>query len=139
ADLLDSVRGRCEWGIRVVADRDVLTRQLAPSAKAATSGGDYLRRRRAELQAVGEVDDLGARIADELHSCLAAAAERSAVLQPRQPDPRLLLSTAYLVPFTGQEHFLARVSELQDAHAGVTVEVTGPWPAYSFTQADVGG
>src|SRR5206468_3172509 len=58
ADLLDSVRGRCEWGIRVVADRDVLTRQLAPSAKAATSGGDYLRRRRAELQAVGEVDDL---------------------------------------------------------------------------------
>jgi hypothetical protein len=139
AQLLDTVRGRAEWGVRVLADRAALTSRVAPSTKTATSGSDYLRRRKAQLQASDQIGDLAAQIADEIHQRLTEVAEQSAVLQPRRADPELVLSAAYLVPRGGEERLLAAVGELHQAHADVTIDVTGPWPAYSFTSADVGG
>lgn len=139
AEMLDCVRGRHEWGVRVVADRDAMVRQLAPAAASAGSGADYLRRRRAELQADSDIGVEAARIARELHDELSGQAERAVVLQPRQPMPHTLVTAAYLVPFADQQRFLARVQELDGRYDGVSLELTGPWPAYSFIGADVGG
>jgi Gas vesicle synthesis protein GvpL/GvpF len=139
ASLLQRVRGRTEWGVRILANADALVRQLAPSAKTATSGGDYLRNRRAELEAADQVTTVAGRIADDIHAQLTTAADEAAVLQPRQPSPQLLLSAAYLVSTADHERFLTCLRELQDAHAGVELDLSGPWPAYSFTSADVGG
>ena len=139
AAMLDDVRGRHEWGVRVNADREAMVRQLAPSASSASSGGDYLRRRRAEMQADGEVGTEAARIARELYEQLARHAERAVVLQPRQPSPETLVTTAYLVPFGDQEAFLRAAKELDNTYDGISLDVTGPWPPYSFISADVGG
>jgi hypothetical protein len=137
--LLDRVRGRCEWGVRILADSEQMASQLAPSAKSAISGGDYLRRRRAELDAADQASAVAGRIADEIHQALTAVAAEATILQPRQPSPQLALSGAYLVAVADQERFITRVNELHGAHAGVRLELTGPWPAYSFISADVGG
>jgi hypothetical protein len=139
AAMLDRVRGRHEWGVRVNADRDAMVRQLAPVARDASTGGDYLRRRRAEMQADGEVGIEAARIARELHEQLTRHAELAVVLQPRQPAPETLVTTAYLVPFDDQDVFLACVKELDNEYDGISLDVTGPWPPYSFISADVGG
>jgi hypothetical protein len=137
--MLDQVRGRHEWGVRINANREAMVRQLAPAASSASTGGDYLRRRRAELQADGEVDTEAARIARDLHQQLAGQAESAVVLQPRQPAPETLVTTAYLVPFGDQDAFLACAKELEDRYDGISIDVTGPWPPYSFISADVGG
>src|SRR5438309_1488512 len=81
----------------VLAGADAMVRQLAPSAKTATSGGDYLRSRRAELEAADQVTTIAGRIADDIHAQLTTFADEAAVLRPRQPSPQLLLSAAYLV------------------------------------------
>ena len=139
ADMLARVRGRNEWGVRVNADREALVRRLAPSSSEADSGGDYLRRRKAEMQAGNDIGAQAVRIAGELHQQLASTAERAVVLQPRQRAPETLVTTSYLVAFDDQDAFLMKAKELGDQHEGITVEVTGPWPPYSFISADVGG
>lgn len=139
ADILERVRGRNEWGVRINADREALVRRLAPSSSEAGSGSDYLRRRRAEMQAGNEVGTEAAHAASEIHEQLSDVAERAVVLQPRQPAPETLVTTSYLVPFADQDAFLIKAKELGDLHDGISVEVNGPWPPYSFISADVGG
>jgi hypothetical protein len=138
-DMLARVRGRHEWGVRITADREALVRRQAPPATDASSGADYLRRRRAEMQADIDVGSEAAGIARELFEQLAECAERAVVLQPRQPAPDTLVTTSYLVAFEDQDAFLMRAKELDDQHDEIAVEVTGPWPPYSFLSADVGG
>jgi hypothetical protein len=137
--MLDRVRGRTEWGVRVNADREAMVRGLAPAPTAAGSGGDYLRRRKAEMKADEEVGAEAARIAREVHEALVERAEDGVVLQPRVPDPQTLITSAYLVPFSDQDAFLASAKELDAKYEGISLDVTGPWPPYSFISADVGG
>ena len=139
SQLLDSVRGRREWGVRLLADRDALVRRLAPAATAATTGSDYLRRRRAEMQAGDEVSAMAAALSQEVTAELAALAEHHVLLHPRQADPGTLVTASFLIPVADEGRFLARAEELDAAHDGLSLVVTGPWPAYSFTAADVGG
>jgi Gas vesicle synthesis protein GvpL/GvpF len=133
------VRGRQEWGVRITADRETMLRKLAPAATAASSGSDYLRRRRAEMQADNEVGAEAARIAREIYDQLSHYAERAVVLEPRQPAPETLATLAFLVPFVDQDAFLRFAKELDNSHDGTSLDVTGPWPPYSFISADVGG
>src|SRR5947208_3434171 len=118
-ELLEGVRGRREWGVRIRADRQALVRQLAPSATSAGSGSDYLRRRRDEIQADGEAGTVAAGIARSVHEQLGAAAERSAVLEPRQRDQQTLMVAAYLVPIDVQQQFLDRATELAATRDGI--------------------
>ena len=139
-ELLDQVRGRVELGVTVRVDRDRLLRGAAPAADPAATGRDYLRRRQEELRAAEHIGSLTAALVDDIHCALTAAADRAAVLQPRRSDPALALSAAYLVPAAAMESFAARADEVRRNHAGVcSVEVTGPWPPYSFTSIDVSG
>jgi hypothetical protein len=47
----------------------------------------------------------------------------------------MLLNGAYLVP-DGDERFAAEVALLAEEHAaaGITFELTGPWPPYNFAE-----
>jgi gas vesicle protein GvpL/GvpF len=49
----------------------------------------------------------------------------------------MLLNGAYLVP-DGDERFAAEVARLAEEHAdaGITFELTGPWPPYNFAEDD---
>jgi hypothetical protein len=113
---LRRVAGCVEIGVRVVeTDRD--------EGPAAASGGEYMRTRLRLVQT-------GERLADELHTTLAAAAREST--KSVLATPRLVFSGTYLVPKTEIDEFRELVARAETAHDGIAVVCTGPWPVYSF-------
>ena len=139
--LLEEVRGRVELGVTVRIDRDRLVRaSTAAAGDRPASGRDYLRRRQEVLRSTEEAGATTAALVDDVHRTLAAAADRAAVLEPRRSDPSLALSAAYLVPVAAVGSFTSRVDAVRRVHADVcSIEITGPWPPYSFTSVDVTG
>jgi Gas vesicle synthesis protein GvpL/GvpF len=146
--------GRTECGIKAWADPDFLFAERGTTERAARdpggrpagseppgpaeqSGAAYLFRRRAELTARVERQRLAARCGQEIH----AALERLAVaahLHPMQ-DPRsdgdeglMVLNAAYLVESALLAEFADSAQAVATEAGALKVDVTGPWPAYSF-------
>lgn len=137
---LEALTGRAEWGVKVYADPDELERAGAgttPGTSAPGSGAAYLRRRRAQLSAREDAERTAATHAGRVHDGCAGAAA-AAVRHPPQ-DPRLsgrrewmVLNGAYLVDHDRARRFADTVADLDAGIPGVRVELTGPWPPYSF-------
>jgi Gas vesicle synthesis protein GvpL/GvpF len=134
---LERFEGQVELGVKVYARREDLVPAAASPLAAASSGRDYLRRRRAQadlqdrwwqraVDTAQRVDtELGELVADRRHH--------------RPQDPQLsgedgenVLNAAYLVHGGRVAPFVERVAELDAEIPGVSVVVTGPWPPYSF-------
>ena len=79
---------------------------------------------------MGADEDL-ARLAADAYAELRRHA-RAAV--PFSPDRAHLLSAAFLVERAGWIEFVEKAEELGAAHAGLAVDVTGPWPPYDFVR-----
>ncbi|MEE1928260.1 GvpL/GvpF family gas vesicle protein [Streptomyces sp. TRM 70351] len=146
------VEGREEWGVKAHTEpAPAPAGAVDPPAGGAggngaggggrpVSGRDYLRRQR-ERRQVREVASREAETwAREAHRALSAAAERSRLHRPQ--DARLsgasgqnVLNGAYLVSREAADAFAAQVRELAGRAPGLRVELTGPWPAYSFADA----
>jgi hypothetical protein len=47
----------------------------------------------------------------------------------------MILNAAYLLDSARREDFAAAVTALAGRHPGVRLELTGPWPPYSFAGA----
>ena len=151
---LDWLAGRTECGIKAWADPDALFTQRGtaeqpardpgsrpadgePPGPADQSGAAYLFRRREELAARVERQRLAAGCGQEIHTAL----ERLAVgahLHPTQ-DPRsdgeeglMVLNAAYLVESALLAEFADSAQAVAAAAGALKVDVTGPWPAYSF-------
>ncbi|WP_433220816.1 GvpL/GvpF family gas vesicle protein [Dactylosporangium sp. CS-047395] len=121
--VLDRVGGRAEWGVKMYAE-------LAPEPPATTSdrpGTAYLNRRRAQ-------DDRRKRAHDDAEATDKALAERAAAARrlTGRPEP-MLLNAAYLVDRAAAEDFAGLVAEEAARHDDLRLELTGPWPPYSFT------
>lgn len=142
---LARVAGRAEWGVKGYADPDV-TDAAGPGAAGHTrtgSGAAYLSRRRAQLSAKEDRERQAAAFADDAHVTLM----RLAVAGRRHPAQHRLLSGkrdwmvlngTYLVDDDHADDFAAMVDELVDEHGSTRLELTGPWPPYSFTGIDEG-
>lgn len=118
---LDRVEGRQEWGVKVrAAQREAV--QLD-----GLSGTAYLTQRRRRIADADAVR----RAAAVLHETLGERADESV---SRDVTRDALLESAYLVD-AGTE-FPAEVDRLA-AELGLAVEVTGPWPPYSFTKVEL--
>jgi hypothetical protein len=52
---------------------------------------------------------------------------------------QMILNGAYLVDDGRSADFAAAVRDLADRHPAVRIELTGPWPPYSFAAVDVAG
>lgn len=141
---LDGVEGRGEWSLkgRVDAARAVEALVLAegggasatPTSAPAASGTAYLRSRSSRQRAEAGLRDWVARVADELASQLAAVADR-VELQTPAAGADADFQLALLVPRGGEEQMrneAARAEARLRAH-GVRMELTGPWPPYSFS------
>ncbi|BCL14283.1 GvpL/GvpF family gas vesicle protein [Micromonospora sagamiensis] len=109
----------------------------APVAGGTGAGAAYLRRRRAQLQAREDGQQVAARSAAAVHAELAGHATESCRHTPQ--DRRLsgaahpmALNGAYLVPVEGLAGFRAAVAALAARHPALRLELTGPWPPYSF-------
>jgi hypothetical protein len=146
--ILKRIERKVEWGLRLTWDehaaREKVERRHAAGLprrsgvrSGAKAGAAYLSRKR-DLLAVNRTQLAGAR-ADATRvfkavSRAAVAAQRRTSLERAAPGSRLLLDAAFLVAKPKTPAFRAAVKkharELRDA--GVSVALTGPWPAYNF-------
>jgi Gas vesicle synthesis protein GvpL/GvpF len=142
-DVLDRITSRREWGVKAFAvaatSRDGAASSASKDDRSAGSGAAYLRRRRDELsaqqlgrrQAVSDAE----RVHDGL-SRIAVAARLHALQTPRltaTTEP-MVLNAAYLTG-DGQDRAVRQeVTALAKQCSAVRLELTGPWPPYSFAE-----
>ena len=147
---LERVGGRVEWGVKAYAvpeaepEAPVAAESPASAASAGTARGAglaYLKRRRAQLSARTESWRAALAAARAVHAHLSAHAVLSRLHAPQSPqlsgDQRpMMLNAAYLLDANQGTGFAAQVSAAADAHPELEVDLTGPWPPYSFTGDD---
>jgi Gas vesicle synthesis protein GvpL/GvpF len=142
-EVLGRVVGRAEWGVKAYGSADA-----SPQEPPDPDGDDgerpgmaYLRRRKLQQRSREDASRRLAEQGEEIHVTLS----RYAVASRRHPpqDPRLsghegtmILNVAYLLEDDQSDAFAAEVDELRTRLPGIRVELTGPWPAYSFTELD---
>jgi hypothetical protein len=142
--LIGRVAGRDEWGVRVQfvpgKTRNAKTRRPRSSTPAKRgSGASYLMRKKATRD---EAKELAARASDVVNDLYENLADRAADARRRpagevpQAAAPLLLDAAFLVPRSRATVFRRSVARrAQDlSREGYRVELTGPWPPYSFVQ-----
>jgi hypothetical protein len=139
---LRRVTGRTEWGVKAYADPHALAGPERSSEAGADSGAPgpgtaYLLRRRAQLSAREAAEQRATAHGEDVYAALGRIAASSRQHPPQ--DPRLsgdqgwmVLNGAYLVDDERADEFAAAVTALGDEHQGVRLEMTGPWPHYSF-------
>jgi hypothetical protein len=152
-DTLRQLGGRVEWGVTAFAaagpedqaERGVAAREpVGASAGTSTSGGTelaYLRRRGAEFAAEQESRTAAVNGARAVHARLAGQAAAAVLRPPQSPQLRgarlpMLLNGAYLVDTGAGPTFTAAVAGEAIAHPELRIELTGPWPPYSFAGDD---
>ena len=151
AAALDRVAGRVEWGVKGYAPADgpvgTSTGGTGGSGDGTSGAGSpgagtaYLLQRRARLGAREARWQAAVRGAEEVHAVLARHAEAARRHAPQ--DRRLsgvadamVLNGAYLVPAGQANGFADLVGRLAERNPSVRLELTGPWPAYSFAAVD---
>jgi hypothetical protein len=139
---LDRIRGRQEWGVKVYAAPRPEPAQSAPGAAdsarpQAGAGTAYLRRRRDQLAA--QKNDRREMLADTeaIHAELSRSAAGARLHPPQAPQLTgekavMILNASYLLDDDRGEDFAALVATLAGRYPGVRLELTGPWPPYSF-------
>lgn len=136
---LGQMAGRAEWGVKVYVDpRQAATSDDARAADRERPGTAYLLRRKAQqgerTQRIRDaMDD-----AQQIHAALAttAAAATCHPLQTSESSGRsepMVLNGAYLVDEDRLPDLQAMVDSLAARHPELRIEVTGPWPPYSFS------
>ncbi|SBT48632.1 GvpL/GvpF family gas vesicle protein [Micromonospora auratinigra] len=137
---LTRLTGRAEWGVKGYVVPGATPRVEEP-AGGGGAGAAYLRRRRAQLTAREEGQRIAADAAATVHTALAgyAADARRHAPQDRRlsgAPTAMVLNGAYLVERAGLDGFSALVTELAERHPELRLELTGPWPPYSFAAAE---
>jgi Gas vesicle synthesis protein GvpL/GvpF len=144
ASTLEQLRGKREWGVKSVVDRERLAEaaygsdaraaELAEAAAGKPAGTAYLGRKRLERHLEARTDELAARLTAEAHERLAALADRA--VRERTPG----LKGAYLVAEASDDDFRRVLDDLGREYEqfGIRFELTGPWPPYSFVGEGTG-
>lgn len=142
--VLHRVAGRDEWGVKAFA-ADVAP-PPDPAARPAGAGGRgpgaaYLLRRRAELGAAERQRQILLDGAERAHAALAEHAEQARRHPPQDRGltgrrDLMVLNGAYLVGTADAERFAAAVEELAGRLPALHLQLTGPWPPYSFVAVD---
>jgi hypothetical protein len=140
--VLDRIEGRVELSVKVFAPPlDQVVATDSPPDTAKVGGAEYLRRKKATVEARRALETASLQAGETVHGELAQVSVAGRLL-PAQ-DPRLtghagtmLLNGAYLVERAEVSIFERRVKELADQLPEVTVDLRGPWPPYSFAMLE---
>jgi hypothetical protein len=146
AAIMKRIEGQVEWGLRLTLDPEADRQGVGPkraarsrrsSAKPGEGGAAYLARKRDQLdlartrlkKACAEADRMYRAVSRE-----ATGARRRTATEQAAPGSRLVLDAAFLVPARRAAGFRAAVGRKARAlkGTGLTVSLTGPWPAYNF-------
>jgi Gas vesicle synthesis protein GvpL/GvpF len=135
---LERLSGRVEVGVKVYADpKRLTTPDKQQSEGPARAGTAYLLRRRRELASREEAYRAAAVEAERIHTTLM----RYAVDGKRRPPPdrslsgrdeMTVLNGTYLIDSDAVGLFRESAAALVNSTEQLTLEVTGPWPPYSF-------
>ena len=120
AQLLEALRrvgGRVEWGVKAYAAPES-TAAAAPEPTAA---------------AVSAAQAVHAELTVKANATRFHPAPSGQLSRARQP---MLLNAAYLLDAAGGVSFTAAVAGQATAHPELRIELTGPWPPYSFVNPD---
>jgi len=139
---LGRISGRTEWGVKAYANRQAEVRDdsavtAAPSGPGTGAGAAYLRRRRDQLTAQKNARQETLASAEEIHAELSRYAAETRLHPPQALQltgsmAPMILNAAYLLDDARHEGFAAAVTALAGQHPGLRLELTGPWPPYSF-------
>ena len=146
--LLDTLREKEEWGVKVFVDAPVAASAAEASSAAlaaldaevsmAAPGRAYLLHRKREGMLADEVRQFVLRTLERVIDELVPASVDARMEEAppnQQGTTELVLKAAFLVERSRSEGFRDRAAALVDtlASVGLTMEVTGPWAPYSFT------
>ena len=131
--------GRAEWGVKGYAE-PAAEPEAAPAT--ARSGTDYLRRRRTQLAARHASGERAAEDAAGIHEALTSFAVAARTHPPQSPtlsgtSAPMVLNATYLVENAHTAEFGQLVTEQDECRPGIRLELTGPWPPYSFAHDDI--
>jgi hypothetical protein len=130
---LERVRGHREWGVRARSSgQEPDVGDFGLDEQFGTTSGGARRERSTTAQTRQRHTAESTR---SLHETLTRYATDSVT---RAHGRDLLLDAAYLLPADREKAFQAAVEQLlvDLTREGVDVEITGPWPPYSFTQLE---
>lgn len=158
-EVLRRIGTRKEWGVKVyaaaVTGESGPQRQSAASSATAGTGAEagsaragagsaYLRRRRDQLAASKDTRRSAMASTQTVHEQLSRLAAQARLHAPQAPQltgskEPMLLNAAYLLDDASRDTFAAAVAALAQEHPGIRLELTGPWPPYSFAGGDEPG
>lgn len=150
---LSRLARRTEWGVKVYAgsayassvgdgeaNRNGDSAASDADAEKEGAGTAFLKRKRAALTRQQSAAKIQAERAAHIHERLNRLSVSSRLYAPQNPaltgrHEHMLLNGAYLVEDDGLDAFRSAVTFLdaEGRRDGLHVELTGPWPAYSFT------
>jgi Gas vesicle synthesis protein GvpL/GvpF len=148
---IERLDGLEEWGAKLIADPEHIVRlaeqtseavrQVDADLAASTPGKAYLLRRRREALVADAAEKQTSAIVDAIHGSVAGIAIETAALPvaaATETGQDVLANMAFLVPAAASDKFAAAADEAA-IQTGITVEISGPWPPYSFVRLNVGG
>jgi Gas vesicle synthesis protein GvpL/GvpF len=151
---LDWLAGRTECGVKawaspqaVSADADQPESADREPGEAQRTGAAYLSRRRAQLGARAKSRQEAAERGADIHRALSAMAAAACVHQVHDvPSDEhgagdqglMVLNGAYLVETAAMARFAESAQSVVGELPGFSLEVTGPWPPYSFADGPEG-
>jgi hypothetical protein len=151
AALLESVRGRREWGVKLwrvesrfaehVDELSPALRALAAEMEQAPPGRRFLLAKKRDALRADEMKRLAARVAHQVFSSLRDRADAATATPSPSTTPGdrvLALDGSFLVRNEEYGAFQQRLGELARdlTPVGFDFEFTGPWPPYHFVTSD---
>jgi hypothetical protein len=152
---LDDVSGKEEWSVRGFADPDRVAKWLTASAPAlaelqrqtpSSPGAQYFYEKRLRVAVQGALGVwrrvVATEVAKSLSDCVDQVRVLSSWLRDDSKGPRQqVLNCTVLVPKERVAGLHTYVNGIEERYAdpGVKLEVSGPWPPYSFCPSVLGG
>jgi gas vesicle protein GvpL/GvpF len=145
---LDRVAGKDEWAVKGMLERkkanEAMVSEKLAGRKAElaglSQGARYFLERRLGADVQRELPTWLQKICEQLVKDLgpiAATFLRRPVLSvgTEKEDREMVMNFAFLLPRNAGSEFHKRISEANASHSerGLNFEITGPWPAYSFS------
>lgn len=141
---LNRLACRVEVGVKVYADMSAPPPASIVASASASPGRDYLRARRDQRDQRERGSRQAVDVAKRVDAALAEAAveqrwHRPQSVQLRDDNAENVLNAAYLVDADALPAFHTLIRRIGTDASGVRIEVTGPWPPYSFADPELGG
>ena len=141
---IQRLKDREEWGVNMFCDRATLLdnitnvsprlREMAEAARSVPPGQSYLLQKKIEALRIDETKAELTRAADEIDGSV-----KLRILKVETTEHgELKAKFAFLVPRLRFENFRNAAEHLAQRmeSSGIRLELTGPWPAYNFANAD---